>query len=62
MPIIRVEMYEGRTVEQKRELVATLTRESSRIPGCTPADIHVVIDEHSKQNWAIAGILASDKK
>jgi len=61
MPIIRVEMFEGRTADQKRELVEVLTRESCRILGCTPQDVHVVIDNRAKENWGIAGKLASEK-
>lgn len=34
MPIIRVEMWEGRSLGQKREFVAKLTREAARILGC----------------------------
>ncbi len=34
MPIIRVEMFEGRSIEQKKELVASLTKETARITGC----------------------------
>lgn len=60
MPIIRVEMYEGRTIEQKRELAKVLTKEACRILGCTPPQVHVVIENRSKEDWAIAGKLASD--
>ena len=35
MPIIKVEMWEGRTLEQKRELVEVLTKETARIAGCS---------------------------
>jgi len=34
MPIIRVEMWEGRTKEQKRELVEVLSKEMARITDC----------------------------
>ena len=60
MPIIRVEMYEGRTVEQKRELAAALTSEACRILKCGPEQVHVVIDNISKENWALGGKLACD--
>lgn len=60
MPIIRVEMYEGRTIEQKRELAEVLTRESCRILRCSPDQVHVVIENISKENWALGGKLASD--
>lgn len=61
MPIVRIEMWEGRTLEQKRELVAVYTREMARITGCSEASIYVVIDDVKKENWGAGGLLCSDK-
>lgn len=61
MPIIRVELLEGRSVEKKRELVEVLTRETARIAGCAEASIFVVIEDVSKDNWGVGGQLLSDK-
>lgn len=60
MPIIRVELLEGRTLEQKKELVEVLTREASRIAGCSAASIYVVIEDVKKENWGVAGRLLSE--
>lgn len=60
MPIIRVELLEGRTLEQKKELVEVLTRETSRIAGCSTASIYVVIEDVKKENWGVAGRLLSE--
>ncbi len=61
MPIIRVELLEGRSVEKKRELVEVLTRETARIAGCAEASVYVVIEDVSKNNWGSGGQLLSDK-
>jgi 4-oxalocrotonate tautomerase len=61
MPIIHVELWEGRTLAQKRELVEVLTRETARIVGCEPDSIYVVIDDVKKKNWGAGGRLCSDK-
>jgi 4-oxalocrotonate tautomerase len=61
MPIIRVEMWEDRTIEQKRELVQVLTRETARISRCEPESITVVIEDVKKENWGAGGQLCSDK-
>ena len=61
MPIIRVEMLPGRTVEQKRELVDVLTHETARIAGCSKESIYVVIEDVKKENWGVGGQLCSDK-
>ena len=60
MPMIRVEMYEGRTLEQKRELVEVMTRESCRILKCAPEQVQIVIESRRREDWAIGGKLASD--
>jgi 4-oxalocrotonate tautomerase len=60
MPLITVHMYEGRTVEQKRELVAALTEAIVRIAKTTPEATEVVIHDVPRHNWAHAGKLASD--
>jgi 4-oxalocrotonate tautomerase len=62
MPIIRVEMFEGRTVEQKRQLVRELTDSFLRTCGSTADAVQVVIIDQSKENWAKAGELFSDQE
>ena len=61
MPIIRVELLKGRTVEQKREFVTVVTREAARILGCTPQAVDVVFTDVEKHDWANGGTLNSDR-
>ena len=61
MPWITVQLLAGRTVEQKKELVAALTRETSRICGCGADAVQIVIEDVQKDNWGVGGILASEK-
>ena len=61
MPIIRVEMWEVRTTDQKRELVDVLSKEMARITGCNVASIYVIIEDVRKENWGAGGQLCSDK-
>ena len=61
MPMIRVEMLEGRSIEQKRELVQSLSREMARITGCSVASVYVVIEDVKKENWGIGDQLCYDK-
>ena len=61
MPVIRVEMFEGRTEDQKRELVEVLTRETARITKSSEESIYLIIDEVKKVNWGAGGQLCSDK-
>lgn len=62
MPVIQVTMSQGRTVEQKRELVQVLTREAARILKTEEAAVRVLIYEVSKENWGDAGVLGLDMK
>ena len=61
MPVIHVEMFEGRSVEQKRALVRELTDALIRTCGGNAAAVHVVISDVKKENWGAGGELCSDK-
>lgn len=60
MPVIQVTMSQGRTVEQKRELVKVLTREAARILKTKEDAVRILIYEVSGENWGNAGILGAD--
>jgi len=62
MPTIQVSMFEGRTMEQKRKLVAALTEAVVNSLGSKPESIHIILHDLPKHNIAVAGVLASDKK
>ncbi len=60
MPIVRVEMWPGRTHAQKAELARVITEAMVTIAHTTPEATTIVFEDVSKDNWAIGGILASD--
>ena len=62
MPVIQITMSVGRNVEQKRELVSVLTRETARVLKTKEESVRVLIYEVSKENWGNAGILGIDMK
>jgi len=61
MPTIRVEMFEGRTPEQKRALAAAITEACVRTIGASPDSVDILLFDIAKQNWATGGTLWSDK-
>ena len=61
MPTIRVEMFEGRTVEQKRAFVAAVTEAAVRTLGTSADAVDVILFDVPKQHWASGGKLWSDK-
>ena len=62
MPTYRVEMIEGRTIEQKKKLVEAITRVSVEILGGTPDTVDIVITDVKRENWATGGKLWSEPR
>lgn len=62
MPMVRVEMYEGRSLDQKRELVRGITDVVARVTGNPAEAVHVIIDEIKRENWSIGGLLHPDRQ
>lgn len=60
MPIVRIEMWTGRTHAQKQELARAITEIVCDIAHTTPEATIVVFDDVDRANWAQAGVLASD--
>lgn len=61
MPTIRVEMFEGRTPEQKRNLVKALTEACVETLGSKPEGVDVILYDIKPGEWATGGVLWSDK-
>jgi len=60
VPIIRVEMWTGRTHEQKAALARAITEAVVNIACTSPEATVVVFEDVPKENWAQGGKLASD--
>ena len=60
MPIVRVEMWPGRTHEQKAELAKAITDAMVRIVKTSPEATIVIFDEVEREDWSQGGTLASD--
>ncbi|MDO5096691.1 MAG: 4-oxalocrotonate tautomerase [Peptostreptococcaceae bacterium] len=57
MPVVQVEMMEGRTVEQKKAMVKKVTEALVETVGCSKDAVTVIIREMEKENYARAGEL-----
>lgn len=62
MPTIRVDLFEGRTPEQKRKLVAALTQACVDALGSKPESVDVLLFDVKPADWATGGVLWSEKK
>lgn len=60
MPVVRVEMWVGRTHAQKQELARVITEAMVNIAHTTPEATIVIFEDIPKENWAQSGSLASD--
>ena len=62
MPIVRIEMWPGRTHAQKAELARVITEAMVTIAHTTPEATIIVFQDVAKENWATGGVLASDEQ
>ena len=60
MPYVIVELFEGRTVEQKRACAKALTDAIVEHLNTSPEATHILFHELKRENSAHAGKLASD--
>jgi 4-oxalocrotonate tautomerase family enzyme len=60
MPVVTVQLWTGRTIEQKRALVRALTDAMVAHAGARPDHLHVVLQEVEKHDWGRAGVLGID--
>lgn len=58
MPVVIVEMWEGRTDEQKEELIRGITEAFERI-GIPAEALNIIIHDVPKANWGLRGKQAS---
>jgi 4-oxalocrotonate tautomerase len=61
MPIIQVNLIEGRSVEQKRKLVAGITDVVVKSLDVEADTVKIILQDMAKHNYAIAGVLFMDK-
>ena len=62
MPIVRIQMWPGRTKEQKAKLAKSITDAIVEVLELKPEYITIVFQEVPKENWAMGGVLATDLK
>jgi 4-oxalocrotonate tautomerase len=62
MPTIHVELFEGRTLEQKRAYAKALTEATVQTLGSEPESVEIIFTDVKKHDWATGGVLWSDRK
>jgi 4-oxalocrotonate tautomerase len=62
MPVVIVELWEGRSVEQKRELVRAITDAMIAHADARRESLQVILHEISRENWGRGGVLGPDQE
>jgi 4-oxalocrotonate tautomerase len=60
MPTIRIELFEGRTPEQKAALAKEITAACVRVLGGSAGGVDVLFHDMKRYDWATGGVLWSD--
>ena len=60
MPVVKIDLLEGKTVEQKEKLAMALYKafEENNIP---KEWVSIVFNENPVENWAVGGEMLSEK-
>ena len=62
MPVITVQLWAGRTREQKAELARRMTEAVVEVAGCERDTVRVLFDDYDKSDWAVGGRLADEAR
>ena len=62
MPTIHIELFEGRTPEQKRDLAKAITEVTVQTLGGSAESVDIIFVDVKRQDWATGGVLWSNKQ
>lgn len=61
MPFLNIQLIRGRTIEQKRMLVANVTKAVCESIDTVPSKVRIVLSEMDAEDCATAVVLLADK-
>lgn len=61
MPVVTVQLWEGRSLDQKRALVRAITEAMVEHADARADGLHVILQEYDRENWGRAGVLGIDR-
>jgi 4-oxalocrotonate tautomerase len=61
MPVVSIRIARGRSVDEKRSLVESVTGAIVKALDVKPEWVTVLIEEFERENWATGGVLHQDK-
>jgi 4-oxalocrotonate tautomerase len=60
MPIVQVHLFEGRTVEQKRQCAKEMTDAIVRTLDCPAGQVRIIFEDMKKTDYSVGGVLVAD--
>jgi len=61
MPVVRIELFEGRTEAEKETMIRQVTTAMAESLSIDKEDVDIIIQEIKKKDWATGGV-TWDKK
>ncbi|MDQ6693445.1 MAG: 4-oxalocrotonate tautomerase family protein [Chloroflexota bacterium] len=61
MPIVRIDLLEGRSLERKADLVRRVTEAVAISLEVPPAQVRVLLYEVPPEHWAVGGVLIAER-
>lgn len=61
MPVVHIQQSSGRTVEQRRKLIAGITRAFEDAYGLAPEAVTVFFQDFADESWGKEGLLHADR-
>jgi 4-oxalocrotonate tautomerase len=61
MPFLNIQLMKGRSLEQKRKLVESVTKAVCESIDSTPEKVRIVLSEMEADDCAVGGVLVVDK-
>jgi 4-oxalocrotonate tautomerase len=62
MPIIQVNLLQGRSADVKRKYASEMTRLTCECLGVPPESVRIIFNDMPPENFAVAGTLSADSK
>ncbi len=60
MPIVTIDLWSGRTREQKERLAAEITQSMVKVLEVKPETVQIRFNDFKRSNWAIKGELQGE--
>ena len=60
MPFIDINLWKGRSREQKKDLIKRVSREVAECIKCPLESVQVIVTEIDKRDWGVGGITGDE--